>query len=74
MNLDHTSFITHQPWRSRRTPPGGEHCQGKESSTENRAADNFLMGCNIIRERGKILWHMIWQYRYRGFFIYQGCF
>ena len=33
----HTSFIAHHPWRSRRTPTGGGHCQGETSSTEDRA-------------------------------------
>ena len=49
MNLSHTSFITPHC--------GGagaeEHGQGKESSTENRAAKYIHMSCIIIRESGK---------------------
>ena len=36
VSLAHTSFIRTKPFRSKRTPSGGGHCQGEDSSAEHR--------------------------------------
>ena len=53
MNLANTSFITHQPWRSRRLLQEESMVRVRRAVQRTGMPQYILMNCNIIREGRK---------------------